>query len=853
MPNISTITSGVSNLGTGGALTQNSLLNELWFNTVSPNFYQNPFYYEPGILPSNWDKNFPYQLMILQAPSDDAGAYNNIATITLPYAPEALEIMAPFAISNQITFNSVVEEHAGLPTRMINLRGTFGVMPGRGTTDQISSSSSLSSIFAGTVQGISFVKTAFNSLTSPTGLTAQQPNIYKTISPTANVSPSNNSILSPLALGYTQFHLLRSFLEYYAYQKQNKVNRGWRLAFASWKDGEIYLVTPITFTRKRVFNRPLEYLYEMKLKGWKRISLSNKPGTMSSQKLLKTSPNFLQSALNKIGQARGLLQGLQDTVNGVAADADHLLFNPLRQLVFTLTVGTRAVMALENLPATLINDLTNTVVSGWDQLKADFNQIGANNISKNTQKAVNAMEQAFNATFQNNNSTSNNSQGTQNNLGFTNISPLVSSIFKNPDKYSDFFKQINLSSLKLSAAQAQIINNIQTSVANPSVQYYQNLLNNLEQFSDNYANLIGMGNSTYNNTYGGGQSTAIKNPTDEDMQVLYNINAITQQLYQIIALMPSTNTTSIPFSLQNTANIAAQNNIPFQIPISKFPIPFPYNTTLERLALQYLGDANRWIEIATLNNLVPPYIDEVGFDVPFIAISSEWNQAAISSSDNLYVGQAVWLESNLYSPLATTIQSINKVAENYCLITFDTTNDPDFDFDIENFQSLHAFLPGTINSYQYIYIPSQNTSDFDLQDELIPGVNNNDNLLAIGGVDLLLTPSNDLVITSDGAGRWVFGLNNIVQTVRIIVSTPQGSLLQHPTFGLGIPPGTNVADISAQQLLRTAQSIFMGDPAFTGVQDASILTEGPVTQITLSVALRALNKLLPITVNLVNR
>src|SRR5208282_355035 len=106
-----------SNSLTNGSspLAQNSLLdiqNNDFYNQlpsiVSTKLSNTDFFYQPAIQPSQWNENFPYQLLMLQVNSSTDGTgqnnYNNVLySYTLPFPPESLDLDLPFAITNQIT------------------------------------------------------------------------------------------------------------------------------------------------------------------------------------------------------------------------------------------------------------------------------------------------------------------------------------------------------------------------------------------------------------------------------------------------------------------------------------------------------------------------------------------------------------------------------------------------------------------------------------------------------------------------------------------------------------------------------------------------------------------------------
>ncbi len=94
------------------------------------------------------------------------------------------------------------------------------------------------------------------------------------------------------------------------------------------------------------------------------------------------------------------------------------------------------------------------------------------------------------------------------------------------------------------------------------------------------------------------------------------------------------------------------------------------------------------------------------------------------------------------------------------------------------------------------------------------------------------------------------GLANIVQRVKLAISTPKGSLLQHPNFGFGLPLGDSTADITAKDILKAAQNLFKGDPTFTGVKNVVVQKIGPVLRITMTVSIAGSSQLIPISVDI---
>jgi hypothetical protein len=366
------------------------------------------------------------------------------------------------------------------------------------------------------------------------------------------------------------------------------------------------------------------------------------------------------------------------------------------------------------------------------------------------------------------------------------------------------------------------------------------------QVAADFADAVGAGHATYTSTFRRSTPVSTKTPTQSDFKVMFALNRVRMELNRLAA---SGEIDQRLRSVDFVAGLARRSGMAFRTPKSKFAVPYPYGVTLEQLAARYLGNPDRWIEIAALNGLRSPYVDEVGFELPLLT-NGNGNQVTVADSTNLFVGQLVRISASNTTRTKRRITKIEKLSSTMSVITLDGEDDL-ARFSTLAGATLHAFLPDTVNSQMMIYIPSDiEPSDQDYQTKDIPGLDVYDQLLEVGGVDLLLTPTNDLAITPDGDCRLAVGLTNIVQTARIRLSTPQGSLHRHPEFGLPISLGQSIADMNAKTLLKATKNLFLGDPTFTGVQSASVRVNGPVVSIAIGVGIRGHSQVVPITLDI---
>jgi len=426
----------------------------------------------------------------------------------------------------------------------------------------------------------------------------------------------------------------------------------------------------------------------------------------------------------------------------------------------------------------------------------------------------------------------------------------ANSPFANPADNYDFFKSVSVGSLHLKPATMVKIAQERDRVRKLSRLDFQQRRDAIAKTAAVFTNSLGLGTATYNAIYGlqAPTSVAINTPTDEDYDVLFALNRVVMELNRFVVSNDSHSSSKIN-AIAAVAGLASRSGIAFQIPKSKFAVPFPYGSTLEMLALRYLKDPNRWHEIAALNGLQSPYVDEVGFELPLLVDGAE-DKIFVADATRLYVGQPAWMSSAAAGSSQRRILKIDRLSPTQSMVTLDGA------MDLGRYTTgagakLTAFAPNTVNSQQMIYIPSDTeATEEGFITRNIPGVDAFDKLLAISGVDLLLTPSNDLVLTPEGDTRWAYGLNNIVQKVRLALSVRKGTLLQHPEFGLPLAVGTSIADISAVDIVRSAQEMFSNDPTFSGVKGAKIDISGPTARLNIAVELAQVGTVVPISADI---
>jgi hypothetical protein len=785
---------------------------------------------------SRWDKSYPYQLLVLSASKDGGYDIAPNGTFTLPIGPQSITISTPYAVDLSITLGGAVEEHGGAPIRMITLQGTTGILPGKPSGSALSTTSLGQSVFAGTVAAVKGLGNTAKSAADGPASIFQRAALSDT--------DFSNAALNGTT-GYYQFLLLKYWLEAYVATKKTKEGRDFRLALAIWKEQEVYLVTPVSFDVSRSASSPLEYPFTLAFKAWKRIRLGTSPKADSTPTPITREPSRFAKLMRTLDTSRRTLQKTADVIKAIGGDINASLFEPLRSTVLFAKDALGVELTVADLPLNVIQDMKGPIIEAVS-LRLTSRNVGdayaglGENLSKEVQDLATKIQEYAVAS-----GIGESKVGTPSK---SDPHPVLKALQQalTDGAASDLLRGVSVGTVNVPpAVNAKIVaerERVRTLRRLDFESYRNNLVTLLADFSD----AVGAGATTYNTIYNRSSNVKTRTPSQDEWDVIFELNKVIQE-YDRLAVADSQS--SQDQYLNNIAGLASKSGIDFQLPASVFQVPYPYGVTLEQLATRYLGSPDRWHEIAAVNRLRAPYVDEEGFTLSLL-VNGTGNQVVVNDASNLYTGQPVWISSSGQPREKRHVIGITTISNGYVALTLD--GNPDLSrFTTAQSALVQAYLPNTVNSQQLIAIPStKQPLSPDIDTKAIPGVDPYDVYLKVGGVDILLTPDGDLAMTNDGDCKYAVGMTNLVQRVRTFFGTARGSLIRHPSYGFPLEVGQSVADLTAKDILNGVKGIAAFDPVFTSVASASVVINGPVATIGTTLAVAGGQNLLPISVDL---
>jgi len=397
-------------------------------------------------------------------------------------------------------------------------------------------------------------------------------------------------------------------------------------------------------------------------------------------------------------------------------------------------------------------------------------------------------------------------------------------------RFYQVFNNVLIEAISLTNEEQRIINNELTRVTNFSKNNFIDAKQNIINYRDRVTDTYGLSDPDYNKAFNKSSIPPQINATIVEANYLLTLEESIRTCDFILANLFAVDNAIDPFALAR----ANANNPDINIGQYKSGklVKINYGESLESLANRYLGDPNKWLDIAIANGLKPPYIDEVGVRIPLLSNGSN-NQINLSETDisgqlnidKLYINQQVFLQSTAEVVVdQRSIISIKQVpVSGEIILELDGPRNMNI-YKIVDQAYIRVFAANTINSSFYVLIPSPEALPDDRNDEVPWFLAKSADDEKRAKIDLALGPNGDLTFTTNGDVKLSYGLDNAIQAIQLKIVTELGSLRYHPTFGLVNVIGNKNLDIDAIRglIVESINSQIEADGRFDRVENLSV-------------------------------
>jgi hypothetical protein len=431
--------------------------------------------------------------------------------------------------------------------------------------------------------------------------------------------------------------------------------------------------------------------------------------------------------------------------------------------------------------------------------------------------------------------------------------------FSGNDVYYRFypvFDAMLIENIDLTNEEQRLIADKQTQVQSFSKNDFLRIKADITTYRDHLADFVGLSDPDYNRIYNRGAVVSQVEPDLEDVNLMLILQRQLSSVDFILANLFAVDAAVDPFALAKAnannpdVNIGQYN--------SGYLVKLHFGEDLEGLATRYLKDPNRWIDIALANGLKEPYIDEIGESISLMS-NARGNQINISSIDTsgnaninkLHVNQFVTIQSNSVTfPSQRVITSIREVPVSGEIVL--TLNGDSLDaYLLSDQASIRVFKSNTINSSQYILIPSTQSLPNNRQDEIPWFLTSSAADERRTKVDIAIDDKGSLLFAANGDIGLSYGLANAFQAIRLKLLTEQGSNRYHPNFGtVNLTGSFNIPGDARRQIIQSITSQIQADRRFDRLESISVeqSTSGPIAYtINLTVRLAGGGTVIPIS------
>ena len=406
-------------------------------------------------------------------------------------------------------------------------------------------------------------------------------------------------------------------------------------------------------------------------------------------------------------------------------------------------------------------------------------------------------------------------------LNGTGVNPL-----SNPDFYvkvQDFLLLISIQEMFLTVSENLYITEEIKKVSEYTSENFKAMTRFLRSSRDGIFDRVGLGDEFFSQSRGRTTLKALRDVSVDDLEYASYLANLENFVLGIILDFRNLKEHA-PNLLEFAQKELGASSISLNTTYKSF-IEVPFERNLEQMAKNYLGSADSWYELVTVNNLKPPYVDRNGTKEPLLETGAGATvRVNLSYPDRLRIGKTVKIGSQTLPEEIRRIEGVTDNNDGTATILLD--GEPN----LYRFKKIHSpylriFKPETIQEFSFVKIPFNfNPGTSNSPEPELQVLKDLDKALYNFGVDLAINENNeDLRISQNGDLSFIYGIPAVRQAVWSVLRTEYGQLPYHQTYGIKQNLGENMfGPVTVSTAMQFIQDAVNRDARFTSVNISDI-------------------------------
>lgn len=352
-------------------------------------------------------------------------------------------------------------------------------------------------------------------------------------------------------------------------------------------------------------------------------------------------------------------------------------------------------------------------------------------------------------------------------------------------KYKPLLSNISLSDINLTPSEAIVLKEEQKRLQDLSITDFKEMTFFLRNSAATAAQIVGLGDDDGAIVQNFSITEAQRDYSIQELEQIADIFDLADEIDGIIYNLQQKTVQEPNLLAVANRNTDADSKVVFNQAYSS-AIAVPFVISLEYMADQYLGSKDKWFELASINNLQPPYVDKTGTK-EYLLGPGTLSSIKISSSAGsvLKVGSKVRIGSFTIREELRSVVKIAKFDDGTMILSLSGNSDL-AKLKLSEKPYVKIYKPQTANEDTMLLVP------VDAQSPLIEGkkpsldvLKKLDKALLDFGVDIRRDErTGELQISKNGDFDIVYGMAAVRQAVYSLLKTNINELPFHPNYGI---------------------------------------------------------------------